>query len=45
MGGFILNYNPEEAYIENLKEISSKLQELDNILFEYPARLHYSMKK
>lgn len=40
-----MNYNPEEAYIENLKEISSKLQELDNILFEYPARLHYSIEE
>lgn len=40
-----MNYNREEAYIKNLKEISSKLQELDNILFEYPARLHYSIEE
>lgn len=38
-----MNYNREKAYIENLKEISLKLQELDNILFEYPARLQYSL--
>ncbi|UPO96437.1 hypothetical protein MKD34_04550 [Cetobacterium somerae] len=40
-----MNFNKEKKYKENLKEITNRISKLDDILFEYPARLNYSIEE